>query len=150
MRKKWLLNLITLCFSFHLSLGQTRIIGDRLQKLLIVHQYHCDAELNRFQSFLMHNEVPVKMLFMSFENSVDSIHIVGRVADYTSEGMIADILLATVSDSTCVMEEKLGVADINGHFKIAVKKDRKKSLYFTSLSYKDLEIKIAQIIDLLE
>lgn len=150
MREKWLLNLITFCFSFHPSFGQTRLIGDRLQKLLIVHQYHCDAELKKFQSFFMHGETPIKLLLLKLESSKDSLYISGRVADYTSEGMTAEIFLATVSDSTCVMEEKLGVADINGHFKIAVKKDRNKSLYFTSLSYNDLEIKLYRIIDLLE
>lgn len=150
MSKKWLLNLLTLCFSFHLSLGQTRLIGDGLQKLITVHQYHCDAELKKFQSFFMHGETPIKLLLLKLESSKDSLYVSGRLADYTSEGMPADIFLATISDSTCVMEKKLGVADINGHFKIAVKKDRNKSLYFTSLSYNDLEIKLSRIIDLLE
>lgn len=150
MRKKWLLNFVICCFSFHRSFSQTRLIGDRLQKLLIVHQYHCDAELKKFQSFFMHGETPIKLLVLKLETSKDSLYVSGRVADYTSEGMPADVFLATVSDSTCVMEEKLGVADINGHFKIAVKKDRKKSLYVTSLSYKDLEIKLAQLLDFIE
>ena len=138
------------CFYSHLSFGQTRLIGDRLQKILTVHQYHCDAELKKYESFMMHEEVPIKVLFLSYEITVDSLRISGRVADYTSEGMKADIFLATVSDSSCVMEQKLTTADMNGHFKISVAKDRKKSLYLTSLSYQDMEIKLSKIIDLAE
>jgi hypothetical protein len=138
------------CFCSHLSVGQTRLIGDRLQKILTAHQYHCDAELKKFEPFLMHEEVPIKMLFLSYDITVDSLKISGRVADYTSEGMVADVFLATVSDSSCVLEQKLTAADMNGHFNVVVAKDSKRSLYFTSLSYQDLEVKLSKIIDLAE
>lgn len=150
MRKIRLMGFIIISFCAQISLGQTKLFGNRLQKLTLIHPYHCDAALKRFEPNFILGELPIKLLFLSLENNEDSLRIKGRVADYTAEGMPADIYLATISDSSCVMEEKLMVADQNGHFGIIIKKDKNKSLYFTSPFYNDLEIKLSEIIALVE
>lgn len=138
------------CFVAHIGFGQTRFVGDQLQKMLIAHPYHCDIELGKFEQYLMHNEVPIKLLFLSCESKSDSLYIKGRLADYSSEGMQANVYLAKITDTTCEMRQKLAVADVNGLFAIAIPKELGLSLYFTSFAYHDLELKLSKLIELLK
>lgn len=142
--------LFLFCFIAQIGIGQTRFVGERLQKMLSVHPYHCDIELGKFEQYLMHDEVPIKLLFLSCESKSDSLFIKGRLADYSSEGMQANVFLAKITDTTCTMQQKLAVADVNGLFSIAVPKDKGLSLYFTSFAYQDLELKLSKLIELLE
>jgi hypothetical protein len=145
--KYWFVFLALLCSTF--TFAQTRLVGDRLNKLLIHHPYPCQPEFQTFAKDISAGKVPLKMLYLKVQIIEDSLEVMGRVADYTFEGMSANLYCAQISDSDCVLEYKIEGADINGNFSFKLKKDPKHSLYFTSSGHQDLEIKLSELIKVL-
>lgn len=136
-------------FSFPTG-AQKKIAAEQLQKVLIQHEYHCDSFLQKFEQYFQHGDVAMKLTFLSAEQKGDKLQLKGRVVDPIGDGLRTNIYLAKISDSLCQMGEIKSQSDQNGQFELGVPKDLQRSIYFKSIGYHDAELKLADLMSLIE
>ena len=59
--------------------------------------------------------------------------------------MQTSIQIVTINNTRCKSEKFIGITDIYGNFDITIPNDPDKSIYFTMLSYTDLELKVKDL-----
>jgi len=127
------------------AIGQMRFNANQLDTMVKIHQNHCDFTSKKFRNNFELGEVKMKIQFLDCMKSKDSLLLAGKVIANSLEGIPCNIFIASITDTNCLIEPIFAQTDNQGNFKIKIKRDNSKSIYFTSLSYLDLELRIKNL-----
>ncbi|HSD13972.1 MAG TPA: hypothetical protein VLB74_04935 [Flavobacterium sp.] len=128
------------------SLGQIKLDSTKIAQISINHQYHCNPSKKKFftTKFVL-DELTLRIANLEYIEKNDELILTGKITNNYGDAIPCDIQIANISKRKCKYERLIGTADKNGNFNIVLKKDDKKSIYFTFISHYDLEIKIKSI-----
>jgi hypothetical protein len=140
------LSLIFLALSL-VTLGQNRLTLSQLDTMVKNHCCHCDLATKKIESGFALGEIEMKLEFLDYLQKNKSILITGRVVDKKTLDRIPYCLVysAVTTDTTCDIKSLLAKTDSLGNFKIKIKRDDTKSIYFRYVAYQDIELKIATL-----
>ena len=131
-------------FGLNYSFGQIKLDSTTIAQISIHHQYHCNFSKKQFKTEFDLGERLFHISHLEYIEKKDELILIGQIAE-SNYGLPCNIEIATISETKCKSEYFIGTTDNNGNFNIKIKKDQSKSIYFTSIGYCDLEVKIKSI-----
>jgi len=132
---------IFLISSFY-SCGQVLVTKDKLDSIILKHQYHCDTINKKRQDFIRLGEEPMRLAYVEYKRHAKRITIKGQVIDRTNEPI--PLCPIYIADNICSLQ-LIGTTDKNGTFNLTIPYINLQSIYITYVGFYDIELPLSKL-----